>query len=107
VSPIPERRALQPERTSLAWQRTAITALVVLVPMVLLSLRIDQPVLAAAGALAALASTAMVGSVWRRVAQLDDDERGYSPYPPMTRVAAVTVLGALGGVGVGLAVFLR
>ena len=107
MSPIPGRRALQPERTSLAWQRTAITALVVLLPMVLLSLRIDQPVLAGAGALAALVSTAMVGSVRRRLTQLDDDERGYSPYPPMARVAAVTVLAGLGGVGVGVAVFLR
>ncbi|QGN57170.1 DUF202 domain-containing protein [Nostocoides sp. HKS02] len=107
MSPIRGRSALQPERTSLAWQRTAITALVILFPMVLLSLRIGQPVLAAVGALAALASTAVVGSVLRRVAQLDDDERRYSPYPPMARVAAVTVLAGLGGAGVGLVVFLR
>jgi uncharacterized membrane protein YidH (DUF202 family) len=102
----PERQALQPERTALAWQRTAITALVVLVPMILVSLRLDRPALAAGGACVAVASTLVVGSVRRRFVQLGDDQRGYSPYAPMLQVAVVTALGALGGAVVGLAVFL-
>ena len=102
----PDRAALQPERTALAWQRTAITALVFLAPMILVSLRLDRPALAAGGACAAVASTVLVGSVRRRFVQLGDDERGYSPYPPMLQVAGVTALGALGGAIVGLAVFL-
>jgi uncharacterized membrane protein YidH (DUF202 family) len=106
VSAFPGRDALQPERTALAWQRTAITSLVVLLPMVLLSLRLHQPVLAAGGALAALASAALVGSVRHRFTQLNDDERGFSPHPPMVRVAVVTLLAAVGGVCVGVAVFL-
>jgi uncharacterized membrane protein YidH (DUF202 family) len=107
VSSFPGRHALQPERTALAWQRTAITALVVLVPVILVSLRTSQPVLAAAGGCAALASAWLVLSVRRRFTQLHDDERGFSPHPPMAQVAAVTVLAALGGVALGVALFLR
>lgn len=102
MSPIPGRDALQPERTALAWQRTAITAMVVLVPLVLVSLRIGQAVLAALGALAMGASVALVASVRRRFVQLGDDDGGYSPYPPMLRVALVTVVGAVGGATLGL-----
>ena len=34
MSGFPDRAGLQPERTALAWQRTAITALVLLVPSI-------------------------------------------------------------------------
>lgn len=107
MSPIPERDALQPERTALAWQRTAITAMVVFVPLVLVTLKLGQPVLTALGAAAMVASVALVVSVHRRFAQLGDDSRGYSPYPPMFRVAVVTVLGALGGMTLGFTLWLR
>ncbi|MEP6856113.1 MAG: DUF202 domain-containing protein [Pedococcus sp.] len=107
MSPIPGRDALQPERTALAWQRTAITAMVVLVPLVLVSLRIGQAVLAALGALAMGASVALVASVRRRFVQLGDDDVGYSPYPPMLRVALVTVVGAVGGATLGLFLWLH
>ena len=39
--------------------------------------------------------------------QLRDDTRGYSPYPPMVRVAVVTLLGAAGGCAMGLVAWLR
>ena len=107
MSPIPERHALQPERTALAWQRTAITSLVLLVPLVLVALRIDLPVLAALGAVAMVISVALVTSVRRRFVQLGDDDGGYSPYPPMLRVALVTVLGAVGGATLGLILWLH
>ena len=103
----PDRAGLQPERTALSWQRTAVTALVVLVPMVLVALRVDRPLLAAGGAVAAAVSAGLVWSVRRRFGQLGDDRRGYPPFVPMVQVAAVTVLGAAGGVAVGLAVALR
>jgi len=106
VSPIPDRTALQPERTALAWQRTAITAMVALVPLVLVALRTDRPVQAAAGAVAMAISVAMVRSVRRRFVQLGDDSRGYSPYPPMVQVAVVTVLTAVGGVVLGVSSWL-
>ena len=107
MSTFPDRQGLQPERTALAWQRTSLTALLVLVPMVLVALRDGMPVLAAVGACAALVSAGLVVSVRRRFAQLRDDERRHSPHPPMARVAAVTVLGALGGAAVGVAQLLR
>ena len=106
MSSFPDRAGLQPERTALAWQRTALTSLVVLVPMVLVALRIDRPVLAVGGAVAAAASSLLVGSVRRRFLQLHDDERGYAPFTPMVQVAVVTGLGALCGAAVGLAIAL-
>jgi hypothetical protein len=48
----------------------------------------------------------MVVSVRRRFAQLGDDERGYSPFVPMAAAAAVIELAAVGGVVVGLALWL-
>lgn len=103
MSPFPQREALQPERTALAWQRTAITALVCFVPLVVVALRLDLPLVAVGGGLAMLASTGLVVSVRRRLRQLGDDDRGYSPLPPMVHVAAATVLCAVGGVTVAAA----
>lgn len=107
MSPIPERGALQPERTALAWQRTAVTAMVALVPLVLVALRLDLPGLAAAGAVATGVSAVLVSSVRRRLDQLGDDDRGYSPLHPMLEVALVTVLCGLGGATLGVALVLR
>ena len=103
MSPIPQRDALQPERTALAWQRTAVTALVCFVPLVVAALRVDLPVVAAAGGTAMLVSAGLVFSVRRRLHQLGDDDRGYSPFPPMAQIAAVAVLCGLGGVAVAAA----
>lgn len=107
MTPIPERSALQPERTALAWQRTAVTALLVLVPLVLVSLRIGLPVLAALASVAMAVSGVLVLAVRRRLVQLGDDERVYSPYRPMLQVAVVTTAGAAGGAALGLVVWLR
>jgi len=102
VSPIPQREALQPERTALAWQRTAVTAVLALVPVSLVALRTDRPVQAACGALAMVMSVGLVVSVRRRFAELRDDARGYSPFRPMVEVALVTLLAAAGGVVLGV-----
>jgi len=72
VSGFPNREGLQPERTALAWQRTSLTALVVLLPTIVVALRDGLPVLAAGGAAAALVSTGLVLSVRRRFVQLHD-----------------------------------
>lgn len=104
---LPNREGLQPERTALAWQRTAITANVVLLPVLAVDARIGAWWLLAAGCLAAMAGSVLTVGVHARFAQLLDDSRGYSPYPPMVRVAAVTVLGAAGGTGAALALLLR
>lgn len=103
MSRIPDRRALQPERTSLAWQRTSLTAIVLLLPLVLVGVRLEHRWLVVAGSLAAIASALLVLGVRHRFEQLRDDSRGYSPFPGMTRVAAVTVLGAVMGVVTALA----
>lgn len=103
MSPIPQRSALQPERTALAWQRTAMTALVCFVPLVVVALRLDLPVVAGGGGVAMVVSGVLVFSVRTRLRQLADDDRGYSPAPPLVQVAAVTLLCAVGGVAVGIA----
>jgi uncharacterized membrane protein YidH (DUF202 family) len=102
VSQIPDREALQPERTALAWQRTAITAMLAMVPLALVALRTGRPLQAGAGAVAMGFSVVLVGSVRRRFAQLRDDTRGYSPFPPMVQVAVVTLLAATGGAVLGV-----
>ena len=103
MSPIPQREALQPERTALAWQRTAITALLCFVPLVVVAVRLDLFAVAAAGGASMLVAAGLVLSVRRRFHQLKDDDRGYSPLAPMAQVAAVTVLCGLGGVAVAVA----
>ncbi|KQU68548.1 hypothetical protein ASC58_07435 [Phycicoccus sp. Root101] len=105
LSSFPQREALQPERTALAWQRTAVTALVAFVPLVVVALRRDLPFVAGGGGVAMAVSAGLVVSVRRRLRQLDDDERGYSPLPPLAQVAAITVLCAVGGVVVAVARF--
>jgi uncharacterized membrane protein YidH (DUF202 family) len=107
VSAIPGREALQPERTALAWQRTAVTALVAQAPMVLVALRSDQPVLTALGAAAMTAGAVLVFSVRRRLGQLGDDDHAYSPGTLMVQAASVTVLASVGGSALGLVVWLR
>ncbi|MGO4341705.1 DUF202 domain-containing protein [Pedococcus sp. 2YAF34] len=104
---VPGRDALQPERTALAWQRTAVTALVCLVPLVLVSLRTHVTPVAVGAAAAMAVSGVLVWSVHRRLGQLGDDSRGYSPYTPMSLVLAVSVLCSLGGAVVGVSLWLR
>lgn len=106
MSPIPQRDALQPERTALAWQRTAVTALMAQVPVALVALRTDRPLIALGGALAMAGSVVLVASVRRRLLELGDDDRGYSPGPPMVQVAVLAVLAGIGGVVLGIAAWL-
>lgn len=107
MTSFPGREALQPERTALAWQRTAVTALVLVVPMVVVAVRTRLFVLAGLGGAAGVVGWMLVVVVHRRFAELRDDDRGYSPLLPIAGVAAVTALGAIGGVALGLAVWLR
>ena len=95
---IPERQALQPERTALAWQRTALTSTMVFLPLLLVAARLDVWWLLGAGSVAAMLSALSLLAVRQRFEQLRDDTRGYSPFPLMMRVMAVTVLGAVAGV---------
>ena len=97
MTAFPGRAGLQPERTALAWQRTAITAMVVMVPLVVVNARLGFWLMAVVGSLATMTAGALVVGVWRRARQLRQDERAHSPFDPMRLVAAVTMLaGSLG-----------
>jgi uncharacterized membrane protein YidH (DUF202 family) len=106
VSRIPERQALQPERTALAWQRTSLTAMVLVLPLVLVAVRLQNWWLLVAGALAAMAGAVLVLGVRLRFEQLRDDSRGYSPFPVMLRVLVVTLMGAALGVAAAVSAVL-
>jgi uncharacterized membrane protein YidH (DUF202 family) len=107
TSPIPDRAALQPERTALAWQRTAITATVILIPLVIVDLRLGAWPLAVIGSVAAIAAGAVVLRLRRRFARLREEDVGYSPYWHMVRVALACGLAATGGVVTAAVVLLR
>jgi len=98
VTNFPGRAGLQPERTALAWQRTAITATVVMVPLVEASARLGYWSMTVLGSVATAAAGVLVVGVQRRFSQLRDDQRPFSPFHPMLRVAAVTGLAACVGV---------
>jgi uncharacterized membrane protein YidH (DUF202 family) len=99
---IPDRQALQPERTALAWQRTAIIAIVLLVPLLVVGVRLGAWWIVAVASAGAIAGAWLLLDVHRRFAELRDDTRGYSPYPMILRVAAVTLAGAVGGIAMAL-----
>ena len=85
MSLIPDRQALQPERTALAWQRTAVIAIVLLVPLMVVGTRLAAWWIVALVAAGAITGAALLLDVHRRFAQLKDDTRGYSPFPMMLR----------------------
>ena len=107
MSRFPGRDALQPERTALAWQRTAMTAMVAQAPMILVALRTDQPVLAGLGAVAMTAGVVLLFAVRRRLVQLGDDDHAYSPGSLMVQAATVIAFAAAGGAALGLVAWLR
>lgn len=98
TSRIPERHGLQPERTALAWQRTAVTATVALIPPLVVDARLGAWLLVVPGLVATLVSAGLVAGVPLRIHQLRDDDSAHSPWWPMWRVAGVAVLAAGGGV---------
>ena len=97
TSQIPDRAALQPERTALAWQRTAITATVILIPLVVVDLRLGAWPMAVLGSVAAVTAGLLSLRLHRRFAALRADETARSPYWHLVRVAAACSLAAAGG----------
>ncbi len=92
-----EGAGLQPERTALAWQRTAVTATIVMVPLVLVNARLGSWLMTALVSASATTAGVLVVRVRRRFAQLRGEHRPFSPFDPMVVVATVTGLAA--GVG--------
>jgi uncharacterized membrane protein YidH (DUF202 family) len=105
MTAFPERSGLQPERTALAWQRTAITATVIMVPLVVVNVRLGSWLMTVLGSVATAAAVLLAVQVRRRFAQLRDDPGLFSPYAPMVAVVAVTVLAAAFGLATALLVF--
>lgn len=85
-----------PERTALAWQRTAIAATVALVPTVVVDLRLGARALVALDLLATVLAAGLVLGVDSRVRQLEPAPSG-SPWGTLWRVAAVTALAGAAG----------
>lgn len=102
MTAFPARAGLQPERTALAWQRTAITAMVVMVPLAVVNARLGFWLMAALASLATLTAGALVVGVRQRFRQLRQQEGAFSPSDPMRLVAAVTMLAGLLGSVTGL-----
>ena len=107
MSPIPDCEALQPERTALSWQRTAVTATMIMVPLVITDLRLKVWPLAALGSVATLAAGVLVYRLRRRFDQLGDDEAQYRPFWHIVRVAVACSFVAAGGAVTALVEFLR
>jgi hypothetical protein len=101
---LPGRAGLQPERTALAWQRTAVTATVVMVPLVVVNARLGAWLVAVLGTVAALGAGGVVVTVRRRFFELRGEPGAFSPFDPMVRVAVVTSLAAAGGLLTALVV---
>ena len=120
---------LQHERTALAWQRTAITAVVVLLPLLLVDARLGAWPLVVLGSVSALVAVALVGRTVPRIRHLhshhgrherhhgpDRPDRHHrqhqpagepsSPWPPMRAVALVATLTAAEAVSTALTVAL-
>lgn len=126
---------LQHERTALAWQRTAITAVVVLLPLLLVDARLGAWPLVVLGSVSALVAVALVGRAVPRIRHLHghrgrhERHAGHgrhdlpdrhdrhdrhdqpaaepsSPWPPMRAVALVATLTAADAVATALTVAL-
>ena len=92
-----DHQGLQPERTALAWQRTVITATVVMVPLIVVNARLGSWLMTVLGSATTSMAVVLVIGVHGRFAELRDDKGPFSPYGPMVAVAAVTSLAALVG----------
>jgi uncharacterized membrane protein YidH (DUF202 family) len=83
MTAFPVGAGLQPERTALAWKRTAITDTVIMVPLIVVNARLGLWLMSVLGAVATCCGRVLVVGVHRRFSQLPGTYRP-SPYGPMT-----------------------
>ena len=120
MTPVPGGEGLQHERTALAWQRTAIAAVVVLLPLLLVDARLGAWPLVVlggcrpssgwrwsaappSGSATCTAATSAMSATERRDHPAGESS---SPWPPMRAVALVATLAAAGAVATALTVAL-
>jgi uncharacterized membrane protein YidH (DUF202 family) len=106
VTAFSDRGGLQPERTALAWQRTAVTATIVMLPLVLVNARLGSWLMTALVSASTTTAGVLVVRVRRRFAQLRGEHRPFSPFDPMVAVATVTGLAGSVGLATALVVVL-
>ena len=75
---VPGADGRQRERTALAWQRTAIGAVVVLLPLLLVDARLGAWQLVVLGSLSALVAVALVGRTVPRIRHLHGHHGRYA-----------------------------
>ena len=91
---IPERGGLQPERTALAWQRTALVSTLVAVPVMALGVRLADWLAAGLGGCAAIAGVMLTDVERARTRQLLDEDVSGSRWRLLVAVAMVVTLTA-------------
>jgi len=102
------RPGLQPQRTALAWQRTAVSASLALLPPLLVDVRLGFYRLLFPGLVGALVAAGLLLGVRRRMRRLGTGavpQAADSPSELIARVAAVTALAAVGGVLTALSLY--
>lgn len=89
---IPEREGLQPERTALSWQRTALVSTLAAVAVMALGVQVADWVSAAIGGVATIAGVALTEVIRHRVLALRHDEVAAAQWPPLVGVCLVVSL---------------
>lgn len=99
MSGIPGRDGLQPERTALAWQRTALVSTFSAVAVMALGVRLADWTSAVVGGFATITGVVLTEVVRARVRSLRDDEAvAAAQGPPLLAVSLAVSLTAVAAV---------
>ena len=90
----PEGGGLQPERTALAWQRTALVSTLIAVPVMVLGVRLADWLVAGFGGCAAIGGVMLTDVERARTRQLLDEDVSGSRWLLLVAVALVVTLTA-------------
>lgn len=99
---IPGREGLQPERTALAWQRTALVSTLSAVAIMALGAQVEDWASAAVGGLATIAGVVLTEVVRRRLAALRRDQVVDAQWPPLIAVCLAVTLTAVAATHVAI-----